>query len=63
MLIGAQVSGALFNRLVGDGEPALLRYQDFWLIPCIAAAVVMAPFFALFRHRTTANAAGAARSA
>jgi nucleoside transporter len=53
MLIGAQVSGALFNRIVGgEGDALRASYETFWLVPCIAAALVLMLFFALFRDRT-----------
>ncbi len=50
MLIGAQLSQAIFNRVVSGTGPELLKsYQTFWLIPCLMAAVVMVAFLLLFR--------------
>src|SRR5688572_21614144 len=58
MLIGAQLSGALFNNIVakgGDGvelarDEVMRNWQQFWLYPCVAAAVVMIVFFIFFRE-------------
>ena len=52
MLVGAQVSAKLFslfvrNRLVN----VQLGWQHYWLVPCIAAAVVMLLFALFFRVR------------
>ena len=53
MLIGALVSGYLYKNIVlKDGVALREDYQDFWLIPCIAAAVIMILFFLLFRDRS-----------
>lgn len=50
MLIGAQISGRLFvNTVTGEGEAALPQWKEFWLLPCIAAGVVMVLFALLFR--------------
>jgi nucleoside transporter len=50
MLIGAQVSGWLFNRIVGgEGEALRQSYGEFWLMPCVAAGVIMVLFFFLFK--------------
>ena len=60
MLIGAQISGQIFNRVVtGEGETLMKNWQQFWLIPCIAAAVVMVLFFLLFRDDTRSREATA----
>ena len=83
MLVGAQVSQLLVNRIVTKEllEPpklaktltalaratridnwrveALLRWQSFWIIPCIAAAVVLVVFIILFRQHAGAAAAKA----
>ena len=49
--VGAQVSGYLFNHIVkGEGHALMQNWQKFWLIPCIAAGVVMVLFFLLFRN-------------
>jgi len=53
MLIGAQVSGALFGKIVtGEGAVALQNWQRFWIIPCVAAAVIAVLFFVLFKDDT-----------
>lgn len=52
MVIGAQLSGWLFEKYVsGEGEALRASYQTFWLIPCIAAGAVMLLFFLLFHDR------------
>jgi nucleoside transporter len=50
MLIGAQLSGFLFNEIVKTGQ--MQTWQKFWSIPCAAAAVVMIAFFIFFRDDT-----------
>src|SRR6185369_10810181 len=55
MLIGAQVSGVIFNSTVtGEGRALMQNWQRFWIIPCAAAAVVSVLFFLLFRDREVA---------
>jgi nucleoside transporter len=50
MLIGAQVSAKLFSALVQNREAdVLVGWQQYWLIPCAAAAVIMGLFALLFR--------------
>ena len=50
MLIGAQASGWIFNATVkGEAEVLMKSWQQFWIIPCVMAAVVMVLFFLLFR--------------
>jgi nucleoside transporter len=53
MLIGAQLSGIIFNDIVGAGNAtnpsALGAYQKFWLWPCIFAAAIFAIFVIFFR--------------
>lgn len=49
MLAGGHLSGLLFNRVVDGGGPDLMHHwQKFWLVPCVAAAAVLAIFFVLF---------------
>lgn len=49
MLVGAQISGWVFNAIVPD--PSLLNaWQTFWWIPAAFAAAVMGLFTATFRH-------------
>ncbi|MEE9368001.1 MAG: nucleoside permease [Pontiella sp.] len=50
MLVGAQVSAKLFSSFVQSRETeVLLGWQQYWLIPCIAAAVIMVFFAFLFK--------------
>jgi nucleoside transporter len=53
MLVGAQLSGLVFNRIVGGDNAtdvsALINYQRFWLFPCAFALVILIAFLALFR--------------
>lgn len=53
MLIGAQVAGAIYNRIVtaAPGTPELLaQWRTFWAIPAVLAAVVMVLFGMFFRE-------------
>lgn len=51
MLAGAQISGRLFKHLVQvDGEAVMHSWQVYWLVPCIAAAVIMVLFAVFFRY-------------
>ena len=59
MLVGAQVSAKLFSAFVqGREENIMLGWQTYWLIPCIAAAVIMVLFALLFKakEQSTENA-------
>jgi hypothetical protein len=47
MLLGAQVSGWVFNALVPDPD-VLASWQRFWLLPGIFAAAVLVFFAATF---------------
>ncbi|MBN2492444.1 MAG: MFS transporter [Planctomycetes bacterium] len=50
MLIGAQVAGRIYNALVsGEGEALRASFEYFWLVPCLAAAVVLGVFVLVFR--------------
>jgi nucleoside transporter len=50
MLIGAQVTGWIFNTTVTETGPAALsQWRAFWWIPAAFAAVVMAVFGLLFK--------------
>lgn len=52
MLIGSQISGAVFNRSVtAEGAEALAQWQDFWWLPAIAAVIIAAIFFFTFNYR------------
>lgn len=50
MLVGAQISGWLFNRIVtGEGAARLQTWQTFWIYPAVAAFVIMIIFMLLFK--------------
>ncbi|MDF1742347.1 MAG: nucleoside permease [Gimesia sp.] len=50
MLVGAQISGWLFNRIVtGEGAASLPTWQTFWIYPAVAAFVIMVIFMLLFK--------------
>lgn len=50
MLIGAQVAGNVYNRLLGGATSMTLdRWPDFWVLPAGFAAVVLLLFAVLFR--------------
>lgn len=59
LLVGAQLCGVLFNRVVnGSGTVLMHNWERFWIVPAIAALIVCALFFALFRdERNTATTA------
>ena len=58
MLIGAQVSGWLFNGIVtATGAESLPQYQTFWLMPAVFAAGVLLMFGLLFNDKLTTTAA------
>ena len=56
MLVGAQVSGRVFNGVVsGNVDRALGQWQTFWIIPAVFAALILGAFVWLFdncRRRT-----------
>lgn len=59
MLVGGQLSGLLFNRIVSDpGTQLMANWQKFWIAPCIAAAIVLLIFFLLFRDDTAKSESG-----
>lgn len=52
MLIGAQVSGWIFNaRVTETGAAALPQWQSFWWLPAIFAAAVMVIFWIFFNGK------------
>lgn len=52
MLIGSQISGAVFNRSVtAEDAQALAQWQSFWWMPAIAALAIAALFFVTFNYR------------
>jgi MFS family permease len=60
MFFGAQIAGGLAGRmLTGKGEELLKQYQNFWLVPCLMAAVVMVVFLVLFKDDGSAAKAEA----
>lgn len=50
MLLGSQISGALYNNLVA-GQGTTQSWATFWWIPAIAAAVIATLFFFTFKYR------------
>lgn len=50
MLLGSQISGALYNNLVA-GQPTAENWALFWWIPAIAAAAIAILFFFTFKYR------------
>ncbi len=52
MLIGAQVSGKLFNATgLADSPEDMALWQQFWLVPCGLAAVILLVFIAFFKEK------------
>jgi len=50
MLIGAQVAGNVYNRMLGGAASLTLdRWPSFWVLPAGFAAVVLLLFALLFR--------------
>ncbi|MDM2972716.1 MFS transporter [Citrobacter sp. CK198] len=49
MLLGSQISGALYNRLVA-GQAVPLAWVTFWWLPAVAAAVIAAIFLFAFKY-------------
>lgn len=54
MLLGSQISGALYNHLVA-GQVSAQNWAIFWWIPAVAAAVIALIFFLSFTYRDTAQ--------
>lgn len=50
MLLGSQISGALYNNLVA-GQVSAESWAIFWWIPAIAAAAIAILFFFTFKYR------------
>ncbi len=50
MLLGSQISGALYNHLVA-GQVSAASWGLFWWIPAIAAAVIAVLFLLTFKYR------------
>ncbi len=55
MLLGSQISGALYNRLVA-GQTVPQAWVTFWWIPAIAAAVIALIFLFSFRYNEKESA-------
>ncbi|QCD00868.1 MFS transporter [Citrobacter portucalensis] len=49
MLLGSQISGALYNRLVA-GQTVPQAWATFWWIPAVAAAVIAVIFLFSFKY-------------
>lgn len=49
MLLGSQVSGALYNRLVA-GQTVPQAWTTFWWLPAVAAAVIAVIFLLSFKY-------------
>lgn len=49
MLLGSQISGALYNRLVA-GQAVPQAWVTFWWLPAVAAAVIVAIFLFAFKY-------------
>ncbi len=53
MLIGAQISGWLFNSVVnGDAINVLEQWQYFWMLPAIFAGIIMVLFAFMFNDKS-----------
>jgi hypothetical protein len=53
MLIGAQVAGNVYARILGDATSLTLeQWRGFWYIPAAFAAAVLVFFVLTFRDRT-----------
>lgn len=50
MLLGSQISGALYNNLVA-GQVSAQNWALFWWIPAISAAVIALLFFFSFKYK------------
>ncbi|WP_413723148.1 MFS transporter [Sodalis sp. RH23] len=50
MLLGSQISGALYNRLVA-GQTVPQAWVTFWWIPAVSAAVIAVIFFFYFKYK------------
>lgn len=55
MLLGSQISGALYNHLVA-GNVSAQSWALFWWIPAVAAALIAIIFFFSFKYRDEAVA-------
>ncbi|MGK9175690.1 MFS transporter [Yokenella regensburgei] len=55
MLLGSQISGALYNRLVA-GQAIPQAWVTFWWIPAVAAAVIALIFLVSFKYKDSDHA-------
>jgi nucleoside transporter len=56
MLIGAQISGWVFNSMVtGSGTEVLQQWQQFWMLPAILAGIILIFFTIMFNEKNTAK--------
>lgn len=53
MLLGSQISGALYNRLIA-GQGTAENWTIFWWIPAVAAAAIAILFLFTFKYRDEA---------
>ncbi|WP_336778188.1 MFS transporter [Pantoea sp. USHLN256] len=53
MLLGSQISGALYNRLIA-GQASAENWATFWWIPAVAAAAIAILFLFTFKYRDEA---------
>jgi nucleoside transporter len=50
MFIGAQIAASLGEKMIkGTGAELLKTYQQFWIVPCVMAAVIVVLCFVLFK--------------
>ncbi len=49
MFIGAQISGWVFNAVVGESQKLLSLWQQFWVVPAVFAGLIMVLFGLLFK--------------
>ena len=64
MLIGAQISGWLYNGIVtATGSEGLWQWQVFWIVPSLFAAAVMVIFALFFKNGKTPTVQNAAQTA
>ncbi|MEI7253392.1 MFS transporter [Dickeya dadantii] len=56
MLLGSQISGALYNRLLGQTTPPEVHnWVTFWWIPAVMAAVIAFIFLLSFKYQEQDN--------
>ena len=50
MFIGAQISGWVFNAVIGESQNLLNLWRQFWAIPAVFAGLIMVIFGLLFKE-------------